>query len=72
VYVKPSIRSHRVFKATALHAKDGTLPNFNPSPLFSSRHRSVFDKPRRASYEITRLKSQSFKTLACRRQSNRG
>lgn len=42
MYVKPSIRSHRVFEATALYTKHGGLPAFNPSPLFSSQPPSVF------------------------------
>jgi len=39
-----------VFKAAALYTRDGTLPTSIPSPLFSSRYRSVFDEPRRAEY----------------------
>lgn len=50
MYIKPSIRLHRVFKAAALYTRDGTLPTSIPSPLFSSRYRSVFDEPRRAEY----------------------
>jgi hypothetical protein len=72
VYVKPSIRSHRVSKAAVLHGKDGTLPVPNSSPLFLSRYRSVLDRLQRSPSENTRPKKHPFKTSACARRARHG
>lgn len=60
MYVKPSIRSHRVFEATAPYTEHGGSPAFNPSPLFSSQPPSVF-----LSRRSRLMKSLVFGSIPC-------
>lgn len=60
MYVKPSIRSHRVFEATAPYTQHGGLTATNPSLLFPIRHPSIF-----LSRRSRLMKSLVFGSIPC-------